>query len=515
MLTLNNLKSFAKTAAAMLSRQRDLSAFEVYCSSGEELIARLNYTSDIASRGVEEVKSSAADGFAIRVAFQRDPHQNASACEAGDFSLDSLRRALERARRSAAIDPHFPGLPDGAPALRLAPAPANSLIGARDSGVVEASWAILRGALESFARRKPAGLAPPGAPPGLIIGGDITMLRDRIALAASHFADIRTDQSAHFSASVTAIVEALDAKGTATALGASLDELRRLRSLGRQAVERALKLKDGRRLPGGDYRVMLGPQPVAEILNNLVVPSLTAGAFYSASSAYQGRFGAPVMDSRLSLSDDPQARAAALRRRITCEGLPARRIDLIRNGRLVGLLSNFYDARRLAADSDLRDKLGSEAADGIEFPPLAGYRIGDSGGRRFDSHPVTAASNVLMSGRGGIGERAMLQALGDGIYVGRVWYTYPINGQRAGDFTCTITGDSYLVKDGVAVAPLLPNCLRINAAIDQVFRHVVAIGNRRVAVPIWGSAEAYYAPALVVESLPLSAIEHGVTPPAD
>ncbi len=510
MLTLANLKSFAKAAAAMLSRQRDLADFEVYCSSGKELIARLNYTSDIGCRGVEEVKSSAADGFAIRVVFQRDPHQSASASEAGDLSLESLRRALSRARRTSVIDPHFPGLPDGPSALRLPPPRAGDLMSAPDNRIVEVAWAIVRRALESFARRKPTGLALAG----LIIGGDVTLVRDRIALAGSRFADIRTDQSAHFSASVTAIVEALEAKGTATALGGSLDELHRLGSLGSQAVGRALRLTKGRRPPSGRYRVMLGPQPVAEILNNMVIPSLTAGAFYAASSAYQGRFGAPVMDPRLSIIDDPRARPGAVRRRITCEGLPVQRVDLIRDGRLVGLLSNFYDTRRLAADHSRREHLGPGAADRIEVPPVGGYRLGDGGGRRFDAQPGTAASNVLMRGRGGIGERAMLKALGDGIYVGRVWYTYPINGQRAGDFTCTISGDSYLVKGGQQVAPLAPNCLRINAALDQVFRQVVAVGNRRLAVPIWGSPEAYYVPALVIDALPLSAIEHAVGPSA-
>ena len=506
MLPLAQLKSFAKTAAATLARQRDLSDFEIYCSSGEELITRLNYTSDIACRGVEEVKSSAADGFALRVVFRRDPHQSASAFEAGDLSLESLRRAVERARRSPVLDPHFPGLPGGDCTLHLAPLGANALVGVRDQIVVEAAWAILRRALKSFARSKPAGLTAAG----LIIGGDITLVRDRIVIGSSRFSDIRIDQSAHFSSSVTAIIEALDAKGSASALGGSLDALRRVGVLGSQAVERAVKLKGGRRMPSGDYRVMLGPQPVAEILNNMVVPSLTAGAFFTASSAYQGRFGAPVMDSRLSLSDDPQTQVGALRRRITCEGLAARRVDLIRNGRLVGLLSNFYDARRLAADDERREKLGPESADEIEIPPLAGYRIGDGNGRRFDAHPMTAASNVVMRGRGGISERAMLRELGDGIYVGRVWYTYPINGQRAGDFTCTVTGDSYLVEGGVPVAPLMPNCLRINGAIEQVFGRVAAVGSRLGAVPIWGSSEAYYVPALVVESLPLSAIEHGI-----
>ncbi len=93
-----------------------------------------------------------------------------------------------------------------------------------------------------------------------------------------------------------------------------------------------------------NYRVVLGPQPVAEIINYMVLGSLTTGAFHAASSAYHGKFGAEVMDTRLSLIDDPgDALAARCVRAITCEGIPAKRVDLIRDGKLVGLISNFYD----------------------------------------------------------------------------------------------------------------------------------------------------------------------------
>ena len=60
-----------------------------------------------------------------------------------------------------------------------------------------------------------------------MIGGDLSLIRDRIAIGSSAFSDIRSDESAHFVSSVTALIESLDAKGTATATGASLDEMRR------------------------------------------------------------------------------------------------------------------------------------------------------------------------------------------------------------------------------------------------------------------------------------------------
>ena len=62
------------------------------------------------------------------------------------------------------------------------------------------------------------------------------MIRDRIAIFNSNFADVRTDESAHFNASVTSIIESLEAKGTATTLGDSSTAMRRdARVLGRDA----------------------------------------------------------------------------------------------------------------------------------------------------------------------------------------------------------------------------------------------------------------------------------------
>ncbi|HEX3408721.1 MAG TPA: metallopeptidase TldD-related protein, partial [Candidatus Binataceae bacterium] len=294
------LKKFVRDAVALLARERDLAAFEVYCSTSEHRVARLNYTSDIPSRGVEEFKSLNADGFALRVVMRRDPHETGSASAAGDLSLEAIRTAIQRARVTTVIDPHFSGLPTEPRKLTLSKAPAGDLIRATDGPIAAAAWQLVGGAISAFAAGVPLKLPYPG----LVIGGDLSLIRDRIAIGSSAFSDIRSDESAHFVSSVTALIESLDAKGTATATGASLDEMRRAGArLGRDAVARALKLRHGERPPAGTYRVVLGPQPVAEIVNYMVMGSLTTGAFYSATSAYHGRFGARVMDARLNIAD--------------------------------------------------------------------------------------------------------------------------------------------------------------------------------------------------------------------
>jgi hypothetical protein len=53
------------------------------------------------------------------------------------------------------------------------------------------------------------------------VGGDFTLTRERIALTGSGLPEIRTDQDAWFTAAITLIVEAMQAKATASAMGRS------------------------------------------------------------------------------------------------------------------------------------------------------------------------------------------------------------------------------------------------------------------------------------------------------
>ncbi|MBF6567802.1 MAG: hypothetical protein IVW54_02875 [Candidatus Binataceae bacterium] len=503
MLALAELKKFAAEGARILGSDSEIAQFELYCSSTEQLVARLNYTSDIPSRGVEECKLMAADGFAIRIVTRRNSHEVGHSFIAGDLSREALREALARARRAAVIDPHFPGLPNDPrkPAARAGG--TGDLIRTGNTEVANAAWAIVDGAIGAFTK----GVPIESERQGLVLGGDVTLTRDRFAIAGSNLSGIRTDQTAYFSSSVTAIIKSPESRATAIALGASRADLRnKTTRLGHDAVTRAIAMRHGVRLAPGRYRIVFGPQPVAEMLCYMVIPSLTTGAFQASNSAYHGRFGSGVMDSRLTLFDQPAAAGRAIARNITCEGLPARRTMLIREGRAIGLLSNFYDAHRLASDEHRGGKLGPDAPAKPEFSAGNGYRLGEGGGRRFDSHPGTAATNVVMRTLGGVDEREMIRLVGDGIYVGRVWYTYPINGQRAGDFTCTITGDSYLIWDGKLAEPLAPNCLRINANLGEIFSAPIAVGRRTMPAIVWGAPEMFYVPSIAADSIGLSAV---------
>ncbi|MEE9153226.1 MAG: metallopeptidase TldD-related protein, partial [candidate division NC10 bacterium] len=166
-----------------------------------------------------------------------------------------------------------------------------------------------------------------------------------------------------------------------------------------------------------------------------------------------------------------------------------------------------YESQRLLRDPRGKEKLGVE-------PPLArkalvhrnAFRSGEGSGRHFDQPPGIAATNVVLEGRKTYPSRRLLQLVGDGLYIGRIWYTYPINGLAAGDFTCTVIGDSHIIKDGRFAAPLQPNTVRINDNILRILNAIVGIGRERIGTFAWAADEIVYAPEVVVEDVRITEI---------
>ena len=155
MMRASELKSFARAAAAIVARDKDVAAFEIYCASGDNRIARLNYTSEIPCRGVEELKSHAADGFQIRIVTKRDEHEVGTAYEAGDFSADAVRAVLARAHRARIVDPHSAGFPKEPRKLAASKLEKSDLARASDASLVDAAWCdTARQRSGAFARRR-------------------------------------------------------------------------------------------------------------------------------------------------------------------------------------------------------------------------------------------------------------------------------------------------------------------------------------------------------------------------
>ena len=515
MTSLATLKSAVQKAFRQISRIKEIREVEVFASSTDQLLCRLNYTSGIPCHGVEEPKSSESFGIGIRAVFTgQDGPRIGFGSESRDLSAAGIRRALEKARQNAVPDADLVSLP--APfknghdrkAARLTRYHDNAIMNVKDDTLVETGWRVVSEALKAFSGSEAVSSAERSkatASLGLIVGGDVSLVRQRVAIASSHLPKVQTDESTFITSYVTSMVERRQAKGSGYAATTHLKKFKG--EAGSEAAKNALRATGGQRVLSGRYTVILGPQPVSDLLVNLILPSLSADAFFSGRSAFLGDVSRTVASSMLSIYDQGAGRGLVGSRAMTCEGLPTGRTDLIKNGVLSGLLSNHYETQRLLRDPNGRDKLGvtpQEFAHGLV--PRNGFRLSARGGRQYDVQPTIAATNVFVEGNEPHTTDSLLRTVENGLYIGRIWYTYAINGLRAGDFTCTVVGDSYLIRGGRLAAPLQPNTVRITGNIRHLLKNIIGVTKQSRPIVGWSADEVIYAPDIAVRDVQISDI---------
>ena len=523
MIPLAKLRSATRDALAYVSGQADVAEAEIFASANGNLTVRLNYTSHIPSNGVEEPKSVESYGIGIRAVFHAPGGlKTGFGCEPTDLSLDGVARALDKARLGAVHDPEFVSLPQPMPfpghgVIRNDPVTQAqrdqlydpSIMRLGNSRLVESGWRMLDRGLDAFQSSEEL-LDLAGSPERLgelelILGGDLVLLRERMAIASTRMPRVQTDQSTMVMSSATAMVEQQASKGSGWSVANRLRDF--TGEAAAQAVRQAINSMGGHRIPSGAYNVVLGPQPLAEILEWILMPGLQLDMFYAGASPLLGQLGQRVASPQLSIFDDGAAPDLAGSKSITDEGLPTGRTDLIRDGVLTGLLSDHYNYQRMLNDPDARKKLGVDPAQVAQaIAPRNGFRPGNGGGRDFSSPPSITPTNLIVQGQDGYTQEELLRLVGDGVYIGRIWYTYPVNGISAGDFSGTIVGDSYLIKNGRLAEPIRPNTLRMNDNVLRVINDILGIGSHRQGTVRWSSDQVTWAPEVAVAGFQLEEI---------
>lgn len=364
MISISQLSKAAREALDYLQTVEDVKEAEVFVAANGSLLTRLNYTSHIPCNGVEEPKSTESYGMGIRAAFQSsDGLKVGFGSEPSTLSIEGVKRALRKARTGAVRDPEFTSLPKPTgEAARKGKYHDPGLMSVGDEDLVGVGWLTIERALETFQSSETlllsAGEREEIKDMGLIMGGDVTILQERIAIGSSHLPRVQTDESTLIMSFITAMIEGADSKGTGWSTATSLREF--TGEAGAQAATRAIDAMGGRRVPSGKYKVIFGHQPVTDLVNNLLIPSLSSSTFYASGSPFMGKAGKRIVSETLSIYDDGAAPGLMATKNITCEGLPTGRTSLIKNGVLVGLLSNHYETQRLLRDPDGADKLGVE-----------------------------------------------------------------------------------------------------------------------------------------------------------
>ncbi len=513
MISLDTLKKIASDGLEFIKTQKDISDAEIFISSLSHLLSRVNYTSSIPCNGVEEPKSTLSYGIGVQAVFKEgNKNKIGFGSQIGDISIDGIKSAVEKARLSAVEDPDFYGLPIPSKAisggtilnseLSMVPPEIHGyhdqrLMDISDDKLVELGWRALEGALKTFKEHQMM--------ESIIIGGDVSIVQERMAIVSTTGV-VAWDEAANASASMTAMIESDNAKGSGWDIGMRLSDFAP-ENAGKSAAMSAIHSRQGRRVPSGRYKLILGPQAVADLLCHIILPSLTLSVVDASSSTFLKKHGEGVADRRLTIYDHGAMPDLPMSRRYTCEGLATGRTDLIKKGVLTGFLSNNYYRNKVLNDPSSKDKIGVEPA-AIEdaFVPRNGFRPGESMLRNFMTKPSIAPTNVIVEGSEITPLDDLVKMIGDGIYIGRIWYTYPINGLLAGDFTCTVIGDSYIIEGGRMAAPLKPNSVRIADNIHNLLNQVIGMTGDRRPTLLWGASEVIYSPDIAVRDISLHSI---------
>lgn len=182
-----------------------------------------------------------------------------------------------------------------------------------------------------------------------------------------------------------------------------------------RAVDKALQSQNPRELEAGHYPVILEPAAVAGIFGTILW-RLSAKSYYKGNSPFVGKLGSVVLDSRLTLRDDP-THPDLLGSRFGRNGLASKKQTWIRDG----VLTQLYHDRFTAKEHN------------VEPTPRSGAAILSFSG------PTVASTDELIAQT----KRAIL--------VTNFWYIRSVD---PSDLTVTgMTRDgTFLVEDGKIVA---------------------------------------------------------------
>lgn len=463
--------------------KKDGVELEAFASWNELVTVRLNYTSDIPSMGVQEPKSIRSFGVGVQAAFrEKGKVTTGFGSEANDLHPRAVRGAFRKARRCRFPDPDFHSLPSPAGVPTLSDYHDPMAMEAKDAHIVELGWKALKGSLTAFKEK--------GISESIIVGGDVCVLKEKVAIKSTMGIE-EFDESTILTATITTMVENEEVKGTGWSTSTHLDGFDP-EAAGREAAESAIRTIGGKRIPPGVYEVVLGRQPVTDLVSHIIAPSLSLSFVHASNTPFLGKLGKKICSPNLSIYDHGALPGQIASKKITCEGLPTGRTDLVFNGLLVGFLSNHYLAQKLSGPV-------------TSFEPRSGFRF-HTLGRNYDMQATISPTNIVMEGKEEVSRDELLSGIKEGVYIGRIWYTYPINGMAAGDFTSTVVADSFLIRDGEISTPLRPNTIRINSNIRHIMNNVHSVTREKKTTLVWAAEAAVIAPEIRVEGVRLDSI---------
>ena len=481
MRELKELQDAVNEGLKIIEKQKDVKEAEVYASSNDLKTMRICYATNVPNNALEEPKSQENFGISVRVHFDSG-HIGFGSVDSA-VNKDAVLEAFKKTQHNRVQDSDFKSLPAPGEKPSLKDYCDKKIISLDDEIAIEYAYRALHGALDNLNGKK--------FEEHLNITGAVEFLSERMAVANSNGIN-EFDESTIAVATLTTIFELKkDVSGYWFDSATSLKELDSY-NVGEISVDKAYALRKATHITSGKYDVVLGRQAFADLLYNRFSVSLSSVDV--GASQYIGRLDEQLAPEFMNISDNGILEGAIGSKRVTDEGLATGKTEILKNGKLVNFISNDYYTKKYSSDK--------------RFNAKNGFRFG-GGGRNYGSEPGISATNLVVDS-GKHSQEELFREIKNGLYIGRIWYSYPVNGYTSADFTSTIRGDTYVIKDGEIHSALVPNTLRINDNFDRCLKETVAIGNEAKATLAWGEENVVITPEIVVKGLRVNRIAKGL-----
>ncbi|MFP3869400.1 MAG: TldD/PmbA family protein [Syntrophobacteria bacterium] len=344
---------------------------------------------------------------------------------------ESLGKAVERARMNAEAspeDPDYPGLPDPARYVTVDsfdPFTADYAPEARAEGVGE----ICRLAAE---RR----LSASGA---FSTGTSEIGVANSLGLYGYHcstHADLQT------------VVTTENSSGRVQASAWRVGDIP-VESLAREAIAKAEKGRNPRRIDPGEYAVVLSPQGTEDLLMMLNLHGMGAQSVLEGRSWMNDRLGKKVMSDLVDIWDDGLD-PAGMPLPFDFEGVPKQRVDIVHRGVVKSPVHDRITARKMGRWST-----------GHARPPAL--------------RTLGPTATSLFMAPGTVDTEEMIRATRRGLYITRFWYTRLVHPRD-----CTTTGMTrngvFVIENGEPAYPV--NNLRFTQSYVEALANVELVGRK-------------------------------------
>lgn len=515
MKKLEKLKQTVNKGLKKVKSQPGLIEGLVYASSNRRSVGRIVYTTHIPCNGLEEPKSDEDFGVCVELWFKSQGKRLVGfGHEPNDLSMAAVERAIAKAKRDAVEDKDFVGffkpeaLPNNIKAKKKSYHDKNLIdLSVKDESQVLAQlgWDTISGAVEGIQTYVNVNSLSPKEL-AFILNGDNFLIRERMALATTNGVQDHEENTVILSF-LTAMLEKENSKGSSWSAKLSLDSFSAY-EIGRKAALAAINGVGAKRIKSGRYSVVFGPQAVTELFSSLLLPHLSLGMVDFGATIFSGKYGKKVASRNLTLYDDATIPGAPGSKRITCEGCPTGKTLLIDKGFLVGFLSDSRTTNKIIGKAkESAVKLGVDPHEIRKaISPRNGFRFARGGGRIAASAVGIHATNLVVSTPQPLSERNLLKKVKNGVYIGRLWYTYPVGGYSSGIISGTAIADNYIIRDGKLAEPLLPNTLRLEDDLSKMVQNIIGVAGNPIPTILWASDEITHAPWVAIDDINLLSI---------